>query len=291
MRILVRAIAGLGSALVPAVVHAEVGVAFVHGTGLQTDAYNDYWTPAFVDAIAAGLDEPDNVVVVNCDFAQYMWHDDAAGCLAGQLLELVDGNGVDELVVVTHSNGGNVVRWILSNPSYDPRYPRIIEAIAWVDALAPSSLGTPLADAAMDGTTFEKSVGWLFGYGNDAVAMQQTSAMALYNAQWLLGTEGRPDLPVGFWAVVGTDVDSSPFDPDSQCGGYAKNVGLELTQNWLDDCSDGFLECASQAGAGRVWRYDHQFTAGDEALSHAQSRRACFGLDALLRADVEEAGS
>lgn len=291
MGFVIRAVVGLGLALVPLSAHAELGVAFVHGTGRQTDAYRDYWTPAFVDPIASALPDPDNVVVVNCDFEQYMWHDEAAGCLAGQLLELVDGQGVDELVVVTHSNGANVVRWILSNPTYDPRYPRIIESIRWVDALAPSSLGTPLADAAVDGTTFERSVGWLFGYGSDAVTMQQTSSMALYNSQWLLGTAGRPELPVGFWAVVGTDVDSSPFDADSQCGGYARNVGLELTQNWLDDCSDGFLECSSQAGAGDVWRYDHQFTKDGEALSHAQSRRACFGLEALVRADIEEAAT
>jgi hypothetical protein len=260
-----RTVVGLGLALVPCSAHAELGIAFVHGTGRQTDAYRDYWTADFVDPIASALPDPDNVVVVNCDFEQYMWHDDAAGCLAGQLLELVDGQGVDELVVVTHSNGANVVRWILSNPTYDPRYPRIIDAIRWVDALAPSSLGTPLADAAVDGTTFERSVGWLFGYGSDAVTMQQTSTMALYNSQWLLGTEGRPELPVGFWTVVGTDVDSSPFD--------------------------GFLECSSQAGAGDVWRYDHQFTKDGEALSHAQSRRACFGLESLVRADMEEAGS
>ena len=291
MGIVVRALVGLGLALVPGSAHADLGLAFVHGTGRQTDAYHDYWTPAFVDPIASALPDPSLVAVVNCDFEQFMWHDDAAGCLAGQLLELIDGQGVDELVVITHSNGGNVVRWILSNPTYDPRYPRIIAAIRWVDALAPSSLGTPLADAAVDGTSFERSVGWLFGYGNDAVTMQQTSSMALYNSQWLLGTAGRPELPVGFWSVVGTDVDSSPFDKDSQCGGYSRNVGLELTQNWLDDCSDGFLECASQAGAGDVWRYDHEFTKDGEALSHAQSRRACFGLESLLHADVEEAGS
>ncbi|HET6584645.1 MAG TPA: hypothetical protein VFG69_14400 [Nannocystaceae bacterium] len=291
MKTFARALFGLAVATAPCSASADLGVAFVHGTGRQTDAYHDYWTPEFVDSIASGLPDPSLVMVASCDFSQAMWHDDAAGCLADQMLELVEDRGADEIVVVTHSNGGNVVRWILSNPTYDPRYPRIIDAIRWVDALAPSSLGTPLADAAIDGTTFETSVGWLFGYGNDAVAMQQTSTMALYNSQWLLGTEGRPALPVGFWAVVGTDVQSSPFDPDSQCGGYARNVGLELTQNWLGDCSDGFLECRSQSGAGELWRYDTDFTAGGEPLSHAQSRRACFGLDGLLRADLEEAGS
>lgn len=288
MRTISTAIALL-AILVPTRAHADVGVAFVHGTGAQTNAYDAYWTPAFVDSVREGLPDPDLFTVINCDFGQVMWHEDAAGCLATQLVEFIDGRGVDEIVVVTHSNGGNVVRWLLSNPTWDPRYPRIIDRILWVDALAPSSLGTPLADAAADGNTFERSVGWLLGYESDAVAMQQTSAMALYNAEWLLGTEGRPELPVGFYAVVGTDVDSNPFDGDSKCGGYSLNVGLELTQNWLDDCSDGFLECSSQAGAGKVWAYDTDFTRDGEPLSHAQSRRACFGLDGLLRSDLEEA--
>lgn len=279
----------LALVVAPSVAHAATGVAFVHGTGSQANALDDYWTREMVDSVRKGLPDPDLFAVVSCDFGQVMWHDDAAGCLVSGLEELVDGRGVDEVVVITHSHGANVMRWILSNPTWDPRYPAIIDRIAWVDALAPSSLGTPLADATMDGTSFEKSAGWLLGYDNDAVAMQQTSHMALYNAQWLYGTDGRPELPVGFWAVVGTDVDSNPFDTDSRCGGYSRNVGLEVTQNWLDDCSDGFLECSSQAGAGEVWAYDHEFTKDGEPLSHSQSRRACFGLDTLLRHDLEEA--
>ncbi len=86
--------------------------------------------------------------------------------------------------------------------------------------------------------------------------------------------------------MVGTDVDSSPFDGDSYCGGYSQNVGLEITQNWLDGCSDGFLNCSSQSGAGSVWFYDTSRMAGGEPLSHNQSRRACFGLNNILRTDA-----
>jgi len=190
------------------------------------------------------------------------------------------------LVVITHSNGGNVMRWILSNPTWDSRYPKIISTIRWVNALAPSSLGTPLADAVVNGTVFEQALGWLLGYANDAVRMQQVSWMAYYNANWLLGTAGRPSLPVGFWDVVGTDVETAFWDPDSYCGGYTLNLGLEITQAWLSSCSDGFLDCSSQAGAGTVWFYDTQVTNGDEPLCHNQSRRKCFGLDVVLRNDL-----
>lgn len=265
---------------------ANTGVAFVHGTGSQTDALNDYWKSEFVNSVRQGLPNSNNYVVINCDFEQYMWTSGAAGCLAGQLHNFITSKNITDLVVITHSNGGNVMRWIMSNPTWDSRYPTIINAIRWVNALAPSSLGTPLADAVQSGTVFEQAVGWLLGYGNDAVRMQQTSWMAYYNSNYLYGTAGRPSLPKGFWNVVGTDVETSIFDGDSYCGGYDLNLGLEVTQAWLASCSDGFLECTSQAGAGSVWFYDTSATAGAEPLSHNQSRRKCFGLDVILRNDL-----
>jgi len=284
VRALVFAPAVLAAVAAPAA--AATGVAFVHGTGRQTNALDDYWTRAMVDSVRQGLPNPADYLVVNCDFEQYMWTSGAAGCLATQLYNFVTARNITDLVVITHSNGGNVMRWILSNPTWDSRYPTIIARIRWVNALAPSSLGTPLADAVTNGTVFEQSLGWLLGYQSDAVRQQQLSWMAYYNANWLLGTAGRPALPRGFWNVVGTDVETAVWDPDSYCGGYSLNLGLEITQAWLSSCSDGFLDCSSQAGAGTVWFYDTDVTAGDEPLSHNQSRRKCFGLDVVLRNDL-----
>lgn len=265
---------------------ATTGVAFVHGTGKQTNALDDYWTSAMVNSVRQGLPNQANYTVINCDFTQYMWTAPAAGCLAGQLSSFISSKGITDLVIITHSNGGNVVRWIMSNPTYDSRYPGIISKIRWVNALAPSSAGTPLADAVISGNVFESALGWLLGYKNDAVRMQQTSWMATYNANNLYGTAGRPALPKTFYSVVGTDVDSAIWDPDSYCGGYTQNVGLETTQLWLNACSDGFLNCTSQSAAGTVWFQDKQRMAGAEPLSHAQSRRDCFGLDVILRDDI-----
>jgi len=265
---------------------AATGVAFVHGTGHQTDALNDYWKSDFVNSVRQGLPNQSKYVVINCDFEQYMWTSEAAGCLAGYLYNFINSQSIDDLVVITHSNGGNVMRWILSNPTWDSRYPTIINAIRWVNALAPSSKGTPLADAVINGSVFEQALGWLLGYASDAVAMQQVSWMAYYNANWLYGTSGRPALPVGFWNVVGTDVETAIWDPDSYCGGYDLNLGLEITQAWLASCSDGFLDCTSQNGAGTLWFYDTSYTAGGEPLCHNQSRRKCFGLDVILRNDL-----
>lgn len=273
--------------LLGAEAHANTGIAFVHGTGQQTDALREYWTLPMVNTIRSGLQNPENYVVVNCDFSKSAWDKDAVGCLADYLYYFIEAEGITDLVVMTHSHGGNMMRWILSNPTWDDRFPVIISAVRWVTAIAPSSLGTPLADAVTNGNTFETSLGWLIGYANDGVKMQQLSWMAYYNDNWLYGTAGRPSLPKDFWAIVGTDVETSVIDSDSYCGGYHLNLGLEVTQNWLDDCSDGFLECSSQAGAGKVWFYDTQVTAGAEPLSHNQSRRPCFGLDAILRDDLK----
>lgn len=272
--------------LVSSVTWAVTGVAFVHGTGDHRGAGVEYWTSEFINSVVSGLPDRSKYVVVACDFTQYMWKDAAAGCLANYLYNFIVSQGIDDLVVITHSNGGNVIRWILSNPTWDPRYPTIINAIRWVNALAPSSGGTPLADAAINGTVFEQGVAWLLGYKTDAVRQQQVSWMQYYNNNWLKGTPGRPSLPVGFWTVVGTDVESAIWDPDSYCGGYQYNAALEVTQEWLTSCSDGFLDCWSQKLAGSVWFYDYQYMAGGEPLSHQQSRRACFGLDVILRNDL-----
>ena len=58
---------------------AGTGVAFVHGTGHQTDAYNDYWQPTMVNTVRQGLINQNNYTVINCDFEQYMWASRAAG--------------------------------------------------------------------------------------------------------------------------------------------------------------------------------------------------------------------
>ncbi len=285
MRVLLAAvllcIAGAAGAATSA-----TGVALVHGTGKQTNAYDDYWQSGIVESIRGGLVNRNNLLVVNCDFEQYMWDARAAGCLAGQLHQFVTSRNITDLVVITHSNGGNVMRWILSNPTYDSRYPTIISRLRWVNALAPSSAGTPLADAVTNGNVFEQSLGWLLGYASDAVRQQQVSWMAVYNNGWLYGTAGRPATPKPFYSVVGTDLYGGFWNPNAYCGGYGLNAGLAITKLWLNSCSDGFLECSSQQAAGQLWFRDTQGTVGGRHLSHNQSRRQCFGLDGILRNDL-----
>ncbi|MGH8032767.1 MAG: hypothetical protein ACREO8_10480 [Luteimonas sp.] len=284
---MLRLIAAIALTVLPCLAAANTGVALVHGTGRQTDAFNGYWTAPFVESVRRGLPDPANVVVVNCDFTQFITDSRASGCLAGQLSEFIARRGITDLVIVAHSHGGNMVRWIFSNPTFDSRYPGIINVTRRINALAPSSAGTPLADAAIAGNSFEQFVGELVNQRSNAVREQQVATMANINATRLYGTPGRPALPRPFRSVLGTNVNATPFSPGATCGGFAQSAGLKFTQTFLTvGCSDGFLECSSQSAAGSIWFRDNQRTVDGRVLSHHQSRRDCFGLDVILRDDI-----
>src|SRR5260221_3378321 len=62
---MLRTLASLALLLVCASTFATTGVALVHGTGKQTDAYNDYWQAGMVNSIRQGLPDQSNYVVIN----------------------------------------------------------------------------------------------------------------------------------------------------------------------------------------------------------------------------------
>lgn len=267
------------------------GIALVHGTNdHRIDAEGGYWKKEFIDLLSSSLPNPDNHVIIACDYSQSMWHEDAAGCTADQLLAFIKNKKITKLVVYTHSDGANIIRWILSNPTYDIRFYKLHKKIMNVIALSPSSGGTSLADEATDGSIFLEAIGWLIGYRNDAVMQQRLGDMALYNDELMLGTTGRPSLPVPFRVIVSSDVTASPFSSASYCNGYTLNAGLKIAKLYLDNCADGFLNCTSQATAGTTWFYDVDRTTDKTPLSHNQSRHNCFGLETILKKDLVELG-
>ncbi|MBI2786856.1 MAG: hypothetical protein HYX60_11385 [Legionella longbeachae] len=272
--------------------NTNLGIAFVHGTNdHREDAYGGYWKADFIEAITQSLPNPENSYVVHCDFSKYMWEEDAAGCAINQLLDFIDDKKISSLIIYTHSNGANVMRWILSNPAYDSRYLRLQDKINQIIAIAPSSGGTPLADILLNGGVFEASLSWLLGYTGDAVKQQRVGDMSIYNEEVLFGTPNRPPLPVPFKTVIGTDVIASPISSASYCNGYMLNSGLKLTKLYLDPCADGFLNCSSQSVAGTVWFYDKDRTVDNLTLSHNQSRHSCFGLENILISVFDSEGA
>lgn len=268
-----------------------IGIAFVHGTSdHRLDAEGGYWKESFIQSVSQGLTNPQNYKVIACDFSQMMWHENASGCMIDQLLQYIDERHIDKLVVYTHSHGANMMRWVLSNPTYDARYARIRQYVKKIVAIAPSSGGTVLADEVMHGNVFESSLGWLLGYRTDSVRQQQIGDMAIYNDELLYGAQGRPTLPVEMQVIAGTDVAASPVSSSSYCNGYLLNAGLKLTKLYLDACADGFLSCTSQTTAGQLWFYDIQKTTDKLTLSHNQSRHNCFGLEQILINDLAQQG-
>lgn len=259
------------------------GIAFVHGTGdHREDAYGDYWKIDFIDSVTQGLANPENYVVTHCNYTNYMWDETAGECTVDQLLKFIHDKNISKITVYTHSNGANVLRWILSNPTYNGRYMELKKHIGKVVALAPSSTGTPLADLALSGHVISSSLSWILGLHGDAIKQQRVGDMRIYNQELLLGTQGRPSLPVAFNPIIGTDVIASPLSSASYCNGYLLNSGLKITKLYLDKCSDGFLNCSSQEAAGTVWFYDKDHLENNWTLSHNQSRHSCFGLDKIL---------
>lgn len=261
----------------------DIGIAFVHGTkDHREDAYGDYWKVDFIQSVSQELPKPENHFVVHCDFGQYMWHEGSADCVADQLLQFVSEHNISSLTLYTHSDGANVIRWILSNPTYDSRFLALKRKISQVIAIAPSSGGTPLADEVFNGGVFETSLGWLLGYLSDAVKQQRVGDMMIYNEELLLGSTGRPSLSIPFRVIVGTDVIASPFKSSSYCNGYLLNSGLKIAKLYLEKCSDGYLNCKDQALAGDVWFHDIEKTEDQNPLNHNQSRHSCFGLEKIL---------
>ncbi|KTD58642.1 hypothetical protein Lsai_1249 [Legionella sainthelensi] len=272
--------------------NGNLGIALVHGTkDHRDDAEGGYWKTDFIQSLAQALPNPENYYVVHCDFSKYMWDEDAAGCTADQLLNFIADKKISSLIVYTHSNGGNVMRWILSNPTYDSRYLQLKNKIEKVIALAPSSGGTPLADALLNGGVFEASLSWLLGYTGDAIKQQRVGDMYIYNEELLFGTKNRPTLPKPFKSVVGTDVIASPFNSSSYCNGYILNSGLKIAKLYLDSCADGFLNCSSQTVAGSIWFYDKDKLEDHLTLSHNQSRHSCFGLEKILTSVIDSEGA
>ena len=293
-RVLIALVLFLFSTLIQALPmpDSNPGIAFIHGTrDHREDAIGGYWKADFIQSVAQGLARPENHYVVHCDFGQYMWHEDAAMCTAEQLLDFINNKNITSLTIYSHSDGGNIIRWILSNPTFDRRFLDLKSKIKQVIAIAPSSGGTPLADEVLNGGVFETSLAWLLGYISDAVRQQRVGDMLIFNEELLLGTIGRPSLPLPFRVIVGTDVSASPFSSASYCNGYLSNTGLKLAKIYLDKCADGFLNCSSQKLAGDIWFHDIDKTENKLPLNHNQSRHSCFGLEQILISALASEGT
>ena len=273
---------------------ATAGVAFVHGTGDQTDATNAYWTSSSLNTMANGR--------------QYMVASYQGGSkdafssyadVATQIDNWATPKGMPSngMIIVTHSNGINPVRYLIAHPTATAAAQRVYNYTVEVIAIAGSMKGTPLADSVTNGGTlasFASGILGFFGnsYNNPAVWQQRTDRMASYNSSAQFGENpasngGTRNQKVnGVWidTIVGSDVYAAIWSGDAYCGGYGSTAGLKAAKiyGWgYSACSDGFIGCDSADYLGYQDNPSY-----DSRLNHNQSRRSCHGSGTLVANDI-----
>lgn len=227
---------------------AATGAAFVHGKGDESlanysTAWN-YWTTDMLRASTNNWAVP--YVVCHYDGRNYMWV--AADTVAGQLYDFIVQNNINDLVINTHSFGGVVIRWIFSNPTWDSRYPTIINATRWVNTIAGPHKGSEAADLAgtLSGSWLTSWLVDLLDQNHNSTMNCQTSWMDYYNDTWLYGTSGRPGLPKTFWTISGYGLWNDWCSEDI---GLATLSGIA----GLPGEDDGMVAEYSAEGIGSLW--------------------------------------
>jgi pimeloyl-ACP methyl ester carboxylesterase len=248
LRVRVGLALGFGLCLATAA-QAKTGVVLVHGKGgadlANTSAARAYWTEDMIRAVSKGNMVP--TLVCHYDGTQFMWV--AAGQVADQITAWMNANAIDDIVVETHSFGGVVLRWLLSNPNGDTRFPPIISRIRKVNTIAAPHLGSEAADLAgtLSGSWL---TGWLVdlvGQNTDATKNCRTDFMAYYNQFFLKGTAGRPATPKPLFTIAGTGL----FNDFA----HIEDFGLATLSGvvGLPGEDDGLVAQYSAQGAGVVW--------------------------------------
>ncbi len=243
------------------VAQARTGVVFIHGKGganlANESTARAYWTEDMIRATTKGYAIPS--LICHYDGTQFMWV--AGGQVAGQIYDWMMANAIDDIVVETHSFGGVVIRWILSNPTYDSRYQPIINRLRWVNSIAPPNKGSEAADLAgtLSGSWL---TGWLVdlvGQNTDSTKNCRTDWMAYYNQYYLKGSSGRPALPKTVYNIAGTGL-WNDF-------AHSEDYGLATLSGvaGLPGEDDGMVAQYSAQGVGVVW-----FTT---AANHHHNRR------------------
>ncbi len=278
---------------------AADGMFFIHGTGNQatpskqvnpTDgAVTGYWTQAAINAMIA-------------DPAGGNWTYGAAGYqgstnnaqtsayyVASQLHDFVGPGIITNVVLITHSNGSNPVRYMTAHPTatdeYGTAFSYGLNKVRRVIFIAGDNMGTPLADKVTSSGSFasiSNNVVKDFGFGNynSAAVLQQVQAtMATYNGN---GTFSVGTAPGGLSTeyVYGSGVYAMITSSDAWCGGYTDTTGLKAAQvyGWGSSsaATDGFIGVNSSTYVGTAGM------SGDARLNHNQSRRACHGVGATI---------
>jgi hypothetical protein len=298
------------------------GVFFVHGTGDNTKpstqvnptngtAVTGYWTQTSINQMVtspAGGKWTYGVAGYQ-GASQAAW--DAAYDVATQIHDFKNANTlVKNIVLVTHSNGSNPIRYMMAHPTYTDAYGTSYGTIlGWVKRvvfIAGDNTGTPLADKVTTSNSvanISNSILTFFGgpnFNNPAVRQQIQANMATYNSNGTFATGTSPGgIPTYF--LSGNTVYATVWSADANCGGYTITTGLKAAQlyGWgttsSATSSDGFLGWNTYYGDSAHYSTKYVGTngmpggVGDDRLNHNQSRRACHGIASTLTSTIHGA--
>lgn len=328
------------------------GVVFVHGTGDQGNvpdyacsgagddfhcevkiAVDEYWLRPTIDS---EIKRPDGThrpfAVLGCPLgSQTPWPNatpvkgtgpepGSAACAGTEIARFLDGedgktgtaDDITDVVIVTHSGGSNVARYMLQQHSSKPEFDRLHKASRGFIGIAAPSHGTYLADWVFRNGSLANTVNNVIGffggeglYNDDGTNFIRTSAMSQFNRDPAKLVDLAKDVAgVPSFMAGGTYPMTSGDDAKVDCGGGAETKGLGLLHSlylnhddaptFRDDCSDGFISCKSamaltNGDIGRVifGRLDDGRTVGKTLYrAHNQSRRQCDDLDLDIRKAV-----
>src|SRR5688572_10642571 len=165
---------------------AVAGVAFVHGKGgadlANQSVANAYWTTDMIKVATKNYAVP--YTICHYDGTRIMW--EAGDVVVDQIYSFITSRGINDLVINTHSFGGVVTRWIVSNPNRNYKYTAVVNAIRWVNTIAAPQGGSEAANLAgtLSGSWL---TGWLVslvGQDNASTRNCRTADMAYYNRYW-----------------------------------------------------------------------------------------------------------
>lgn len=328
----------------------QQGVVFVHGTGDQGDASDytcagtgdafhcevkvaiAYWEQATIESERTRPDGSKRAyAVVGCPLgSQAPWpmttpvrgksEPGSASCTSTEIDRFLAGpdattgtdDDIDDVVIITHSGGSNVIRYILEQRSRLPAFGRIHAATRGAVMIAPPTHGTYLADWVFTQGTLPdvgNTVIRLFGgegfYDDDGTAFIRTTEMARHNADPAKLVSVSKDIGgVPIYVGGGSYPNARGDDAKVDCANGTETKALAVLHElylattdattFRDGCSDGFITCRSamalaQGDPTRVvfGRLDDGRAIGKTTFrAHNQSRRQCDGVDVDVRATV-----
>jgi hypothetical protein len=262
-------------------------LAFVHGSGSNYDANPEasieYWRPDRISWNYRSLPEqaagwPPSLVylapangcqmkVIGYNGTQEWWADAAAGSVARQLNAFISLFNIPDgqLIIVTHSMGGLVARYLLN--SAEPNSPyfaagqhlnlaNIKKKTKYVITIQAPHMGSEAADALYwDATSFGANVNGILGRifaGQDQTRARSTMTRGYMEDAWSwMGDAGRT---TKIWSIAGFSTWGSESRADTAAGVHDKDSDLNLLSRSLFSveadyfANDGMVEERSAHG-------------------------------------------